>query len=217
VTPLTPPPDAVVFDLDGVIIDSREAVRVAAGDALAAHGLKPRPPHELDRLIGPPTAVGFADLAGATRDSELVGALVDTYHERYDAVYIDLTTLVDGIAGVLRALPVPLAIATSKPVAFVAPLLSHLGIASVFESVSAPGMTSLEEPKRETVARALADLACERGVIVGDRAFDIDAAHANRIRGIGVTWGIGDRAELEGAGADAIVEDPSELVALLGA
>ena len=51
--------------------------------------------------------------------------------------------------------------------------------------------------------------------MIGDRSYDVDAAHANAIRAIGVTWGIGDRAELEAAGADAIVERPAELLALL--
>ena len=52
--------------------------------------------------------------------------------------------------------------------------------------------------------------------MVGDRSFDVVAAHDNGVRAIGVTWGIGDRAELEAAGADVILERPAELLALLG-
>jgi phosphoglycolate phosphatase len=51
--------------------------------------------------------------------------------------------------------------------------------------------------------------------MIGDRHFDIDAARANGIRSIGITWGIGDRAELADAEADLVVERPSELVELL--
>jgi phosphoglycolate phosphatase len=51
--------------------------------------------------------------------------------------------------------------------------------------------------------------------MIGDRSYDVEAAHANAIPAIGVTWGIGDRAELEAAGAEAIVDRPDELLGLL--
>ncbi|MGD1053600.1 MAG: HAD hydrolase-like protein [Candidatus Dormibacteria bacterium] len=47
--------------------------------------------------------------------------------------------------------------------------------------------------------------------VVGDRCFDVAAAHAHSLSAIGVTWGIGSRDELSSAGADVIVDDPSEL------
>ncbi len=76
--------------------------------------------------------------------------------------------------------------------------------------ISAP---ELSEPKAETVARAQLALGARRAVVIGDRRYDIEAARACGLRSIGVTWGIGDRAEL--ADADAIVERPQELLALL--
>ncbi|TML05804.1 MAG: hypothetical protein E6G41_09245 [Actinobacteria bacterium] len=51
--------------------------------------------------------------------------------------------------------------------------------------------------------------------VVGDRSFDVVAAHAHGIRAIGVLWGIGSESELRDAGADAIARSPAELVALL--
>ncbi len=51
--------------------------------------------------------------------------------------------------------------------------------------------------------------------MVGDRLHDIHAAQANALRSIGVLWGYGGRAELEIAGADALVASPSELLDLL--
>ena len=49
--------------------------------------------------------------------------------------------------------------------------------------------------------------------MVGDRSFDIIAAHAHGLPAIGVTWGIGTREELRDAGADAIIDRPDELPA----
>ncbi|MDB5404268.1 MAG: family hydrolase, partial [Rhodopila sp.] len=51
--------------------------------------------------------------------------------------------------------------------------------------------------------------------MVGDRLHDIHAARANGLRSIGVLWGYGCQAELQAAGADAIVASPAEVVDLL--
>ena len=47
--------------------------------------------------------------------------------------------------------------------------------------------------------------------MIGDREHDIRAARANGVRAVGVLWGYGTRAELEGAGADALAATPAEL------
>jgi phosphoglycolate phosphatase len=53
-------------------------------------------------------------------------------------------------------------------------------------------------------------------VMIGDRRDDVEAAKANRVRSIGVTWGYGSRAELELAGAEHIVDSVAELLTHLG-
>jgi phosphoglycolate phosphatase len=67
------------------------------------------------------------------------------------------------------------------------------------------------------IGEALADFGVDPAdtVMIGDRHFDIDGAVANRVRGFGVLWGFGGRAELEQAGAHAIAATPDELTALL--
>jgi len=207
--PLTPPAEAVIFDFDGVIIDSLPAVETAINGALVEHGFEPRPRPEVARCIGPPTLTAFASLTGAAEDSATVAGTVATYHELYARVYLQQTLLVDGIAGVLERLTLPRALATSKELRFVAPLLERFGLR--FDAVSAP---ELSEPKSQTVARALDALGGVDAVVVGDRFYDVDAARANSLRVIGVSWGIGEREEL--AGADFLVDRPEELAALLG-
>lgn len=206
--PLSPPAEAVIFDFDGVIIDSLSPVETAINGALAAHGFPRRAAAEIGRFIGPPTPSAFAELTGTAEDSATVAEAVATYHELFARVYLEQTVLVEGIADVLDGLSLPRALATSKELRFVAPLLEHFGL--TFDAISAP---ELSEPKSQTVARALAALGTEQAVVVGDRFYDVDAARANGLRVIGVTWGIGDREELEGA--DLLVERPAELGALL--
>jgi len=206
--PLTPPAGAAIFDFDGVIIDSRVPVEAAINGALLAHGLPPRSAAETARFIGPPVLEAFAELTGAPENSETVAACVATYHEIFARVYLARTQLVDGMPELLRSLPLPLALATSKTREFVAPLLEQFGLE--FAVVSAP---ALAEPKSETVARAQRALGVDDAVVVGDRHYDIDAARACGLRVIGVTWGIGDREELREA--DFLLERPTELLALL--
>jgi len=213
---LSPPACAAVFDLDGVIVDSRRAVRGAARAALAELGLADPPDAALDRLIGPPARAGFAALLGADPDVPVVTACVEAYHRHYDATYLEATTLVPGMAEALRALTLPLAVATAKALEFTVPLLEALAIADRFRMAAAPALAAEDEPKASILARALASLdagadAC--AVMIGDRSYDIEAARACGVRAIGVTWGIGGRAEL--AGADVLVDVPAQLVALL--
>jgi phosphoglycolate phosphatase len=212
---LSPPPDAAVFDFDGVIIDSRTAVRSAVNETLLERGFPSRPPEVLDRFIGPPVLAAFAELTGEPENSAIVAACAEAYHERYASVYLEQTTLVDGIGAVLAELTLPLALATAKQIEFVRPLLDALGIGAHFGVLCAPTMSELHQRKAVLVERAMSALGAHSGVVVGDTRFDIEAAHANRARAVGVTWGIGDRDELRAAGAEAIVERPAELPSLL--
>lgn len=209
--PASPPPDAVLFDFDGVILDSRAAVCSAINRTLTEHALPTRDARTLERFIGPPILEAFAELAGEAETSATVAALADTYHQRYAEIYLELTTLQAGIEPVLRTLPIRAVLATAKQIEFVHPLLERLGIADCFEAVFAPTLDRLDEAKPQIVARGLKFLRAGAPVLVGDRSYDVDAARANGIPCIGVTWGIGDREELQRAGAAEIVTRPGEL------
>jgi phosphoglycolate phosphatase len=208
---------AVVFDLDGVLIDSHAAVVSATNQALVENGFSSRSPHELRRFIGPPVFEAFEELTGEPRDSPIVATVVERYHEHYQRVYLDQTVLMDGIAPVLSTLSTSrrLAIATSKPDMFVEPLLVVLGVRPFFRAIAAPSVSARDEDKAGTLARALSELGTHRAAMVGDRAFDIEAAHVHGLPAIGVTWGVGSIDELRSAGAEAIASKPADLIPML--
>lgn len=209
---------AVFFDLDGVLVDSRDAIGACLNDALRANGLASVPEAAIAAAIGPPIHEAFAAIV---RDQGAEDGLVDpcvrAYRERYRTVSIERTTTVPGIRTVLQRLAerYTLAIVSSKPYAFAAPLVERLGIAPYFAAVHGPTLEAVAEPKRITLGRALAALDGPRLAMVGDRDHDVVAAAAHGIPTVGVTWGIGTERELRDAGAAAIVREPAELAATL--
>jgi phosphoglycolate phosphatase len=204
-------PTAVIFDLDGCLVDSRAPYLSCVRYAFDKLGLPQRSDEELLPYLGPPFVDGFSELLGVERGAPVVLALIDAYRERYATASLTETTVEPGIPEALGALGPPLAVATSKPRHFAAPLLEAMDLARHFDVIAGPELDHRGETKAETVARALAELGTRDAVMVGDRMFDVIGAHANGIRCIGVTWGIGSLEELLEAGADHIVDHPSEL------
>ena len=210
-------PRAVLFDLDGVLIDSRVAIVRCIEHGLREQGVAVPPAAELERFIGPPLVDAFAELAGP----DLAAACLASYRERYVHSSLEETAAVPGVREALAeiAARVPVAVATTKPRAFAEPLCERLGLAEHLRAIAGPELNAPEEVKTVTVARALAALGFAPGAdvpLVGDRSHDAEAAAPNGIPCVGVLWGIGDEAELRAAGASPIVDRPADLAAALG-
>jgi phosphoglycolate phosphatase len=208
--------DAVLFDLDGVLVDSRAAITGCINHALVEHEFAARPPESLHRFIGPALADAFAELTDHPSESTVVASCLASYRARYVEASLRETIVTPGIEIALGELAqrYRLAVATSKPLAFAEPLLGALGLRPFFAAVAGPDLSAQGESKASTIATALRMLGDQmRAVMVGDRSHDIVGARSRSLPSIGVTWGIGSTKELRDAGADAIVEIPAELAA----
>jgi phosphoglycolate phosphatase len=207
--------DAVLFDLDGVLVDSRTAFVRSINAALAEHGLPERPADELAQYLGPPLHRTMALFAA---DEAQADALVLSYRARYRRTMAAESAVFDGIPEALDELAatMPLVVATSKAAALAEPLLEQLGLRDRFGAVYGPRLQARDEAKSLTIARALEGLPhARRPVMVGDRKFDVLGARAHDLPCVGVLWGIGSEQELREAGAAALVAEPRELVDLL--
>src|SRR5690242_8175889 len=182
-------PTAVIFDLDGVLADSRVPFLNCVNYAFDTLGLPRRSDEELLPYLGPPFVVGFPELLDVEPDDPIVNRMIDLYRERYATASIAQTTNFDGMPEALAALPQRKAVATSKPHVFAEPLIAALGLRKHFDYIAGPDADHHLETKAQTLQRALARLDTQDAIMVGDRRFDVEGAHANGIECIGVTWG----------------------------
>ena len=207
-------PHAILFDLDGVLLDSRAPFARSINGSLAEHGFGERPEDVLHRFLGPPVHETFETLLGPDADADLVQSCVDEYRRRYREVAAELTPIFDGACEMLDDLGAdhPLAVATTKPKPVTVELLEALGLRARFAVVEAPSLEATHEPKHVTVARVLEQLP--GSVFLGDRSTDMEAARMHGLRGIGALWGIGTEEELRAAGADAVAARPADVAPL---
>lgn len=205
---------SILLDLDGTLIDSEPGILASCEAALRALG-HPAGAHDIKAYIGPPLEEMIASLLGA-RGDDRVAEGVAAYRAYYGETGLFDCAPYPGIADAIQTLAdtgARLFVATSKRQDFARRILERIDLARFFETVygSVPGGALDEKPR--LLAHIVAERAIDpaRAVMVGDRHYDIAGARANAMRGLGVLWGYGDRAELEAAGADGFAEQPSDL------
>ena len=209
---------ALLFDLDGCLVDSLASIVRGWELTLRGFGAAPPAPEQMRHLAGPPVDEVARRLM-PDADAPTIAAVIADYRRRSVALAREVPAF-PGIPELLESLHdrgVALGVATSKSIEVAEPVLESLGLRARFELVEG---TPVDEPgtaKATIVGRALARLAPVVPVgLIGDREHDIRGAHAHGIAGFGVLWGYGSREELQAAGADALLAVPADVTALLG-
>ncbi|GAB3188719.1 HAD hydrolase-like protein [Nesterenkonia suensis] len=215
--------DAVVlFDLDGTLVDPAGSITGGIAAALDAHQVPVPDSATLQAMVGPPLAASLLALPGMRE--ELVPDVVEHYRRGYLAHGMAASTVYPGVRDLLaalRAAGATLAVATSKPQPLAERLLEVQGLTAAFDAVAG---SSADESvphagKGPILAAALESLGLAPGqapaVMVGDRRFDVEGAHAHGMPCVGVSWGCAPAGELEAAGSDAVVDDAEGLRAAL--
>lgn len=210
---------ALLFDLDGTLTDPFVGISRCIEYALEKLGRPSPPVEELRWCIGPPLRSVFARLL-ATEDAALIDAGVVHYRDRYATVGKFENTLIPGMAETLELLSsqgLRMAVATSKLESFAVDIVSHFGLARHFEAVHGSRPDGSNADKTALLGQILRQTPLDprRTIMIGDRSHDVVGAKANGVACVGVLWGYGDRAELEEAGAVALVAAPTELPGLI--
>lgn len=210
--------DAVLFDLDGTVVDTiphilasfRHATADVLGDAL--------PDEVLLHHVGVPLA---SQMRLLTDDEETAERLLASYrafnHATHDAMvrlYPSTLTTLESI----RAAGLPMGIVTSKSRMMAWRALDLFDIGRFFAIVVTADDTEEHKPDPRPLLYAAAELGVEprRCVYVGDAPADILAARAAGVLAVAATWGVADRDRLEQAGPNAVIDDIGCVPELLG-
>jgi len=218
---MTMTPRALIFDLDGTLLNTLDDLADSGNAALAALGLPEHPVDAYRLFVG----LGVAELvlrmlpADSRDESTLKRAgalLVDEYKQRWKSKTRPYPGIVEMLSA-LRQADLPICVLSNKPQDY-----TDLTVREFFPDVPFTQVRGSrpEVPNKPHPAGALA-LAGELGlapgqiVFVGDSATDMKTARGAGMLPVGVLWGFRDEAELSGNGARHLIKAPGELLPLL--
>ncbi len=211
-------PKAVLFDLDGTLLDSAPDMLATANAMLAARGRAPITLDVLRPVVSKGSramvSVAFPELGQEARD-----ALVPEFLERYEALIGQHAVLFDGVDGMLEALEAAgcaWGIVTNKPARFTDPLMPLIGLdhaGCVVSGDTTPHPKPHPGPLLEAAKRL--GLAPEQCWYVGDDLRDIQAGRAAGMPTVACQWGYCGATEPLTWEADHLVASPGALLDLI--
>jgi phosphoglycolate phosphatase len=207
----------VLFDCDGTLVDSQNAIAAAMDAAFEAEQLPPPGRAKTLSIVGLSLPEAITTLA-PERPADVRVRLAEGY--RAAAQRLRLASAEDplfpGAEGTIRAFgareELVLGVATGKSLRGVHRLIAHYKWDGLFSTLQTAD-DNPSKPHPGMITRALRETGCEaeRAVMIGDTTFDMQMARAAGVRAIGVSWGYHPVADLRTAGADIIVDTFDQL------
>jgi phosphoglycolate phosphatase len=210
---------AVLFDLDGTLIDSAPDLAGAGNDMRAVRGLAPYPLEHFRPMVGSGARGMMARAFEIGPRDEQFDAMRDEFLQRYETrmtretrIFPDMLPLLE----MLGAWSLPWGIVTNKATRFGEPIVRALGLRAA--TLVCGDTTAHAKPHPEPLLEAARRLGVEPGACayVGDDLRDVQAGRAAGMTTIAVAWGyLGLGDSIEAWGADHIVQSPTQLLKLL--
>jgi phosphoglycolate phosphatase len=211
--------DVVIFDFDGVLVDAGLDIANAMNFVLRELGLPELPPHRIIGFIGRGAGMLVRDSLGEEHAGLLEQALA-MFLERYSRYYLVDTHLYPGVRETLQSLIRAgkiLAIATQKSEPITHAILAGLEIDSCISIVVGPESITHRKPHPESLLRVIqaTRVAARRVLMIGDMPTDIQAGKAAGALTCAVTYGYGERADLQAADPDFMIDEIKDLLVYL--
>lgn len=217
---------AVVFDLDGTLIDSAPQVAAAVNATLIEARRSPLPLATIQSMTGEGARITIERAFQATGGLDAIdlGIAVERYLGHYLAHHVSPDQIFPGVVHVLKDLRgrgTIMGICTNKPGATTRPVLRSLGLDGYFAAVVTADDTQFRKPDGRHVTQTIAAMGAEpsRTVYVGDSNADLLAAQSAGIPAVLVSYGYGGSVQTELAAAciDRFCDLPAVLATLVTA
>ena len=217
-----PPPSAIVFDLDGTLVDTAPDLCAALNYVLAAEGRPPVAAGEMRHMVGDGAAklieLGLA-ASGAVPKAAEVEAWLPVFLDYYRAHIAEHSAPYSGVRETLAQLSrrgLRLGVCTNKSYEITRLLLGELGLDDYFGAVLGGDSLSFRKPDGRHLLGVIEALGASTNdsVMVGDSANDVACARAAGVPVIAVAYGYTRLAPTE-LGADVLIERFAELPAAL--
>lgn len=208
---------AVVFDLDGTLVDSYAALTEAVNHARRTHGLDALTAERVRELVGD----GIERLLQrAFERADVPRSVFESFEARYDEVCCKgsrvLADVEDTLAE-LSGLGVRMAVCTNKPTVFSRKIIDYLGLGPYFRSVVGPDLAGARKPDARHLLYTLDALDCTPAdtLFVGDMTVDVQAARNSGIAVAVIPTGSSSPEQLRSSAPDYFLERFPELVPIV--
>ncbi len=210
---------AVLFDMDGTVLDTLDDLCDSINHSLAEFSLLPVSREHVRQCLGNGAAFLVSHSIPAGSSPELEANVLAFYKPWYDAHCLIKTAPYEGILPMMQSLKdhgLRLAIISNKPNRAVQEL-SDAFFPGLLELSVGESPSVRRKPAPDTVLTAASQigLSVDQCVYVGDSEVDLQTARNAGMDCISVTWGFRDEAQLIEAGASVLVRTPEELESLL--
>lgn len=209
---------AVIFDLDGTLLNTLDDLRDALNYALATQHFPSRGLDEVRRFVGNGNWKLVQRGVPQDADPAAVQAVYDAFLPYYQAHSMDKTRPYLGIAPLLdglKAAGMPMAIVTNKVHAAAVPLCREFFPQIAVVVGSQEGMANKPEPDMVRAALKALGVSARGATYVGDTGVDIATARNAGLACVCVAWGFRTRAEQEAQGGTTFAATPAELLEIL--
>lgn len=210
----------LLFDLDGTLTNPKEGITKSVQYALRHFGIEVADPDTLTPYIGPPLIPSFMEFHGLTQEQALEALQV--YRKRFESVGLFENEVLDGVPEMLCSLKQKgryVAVASSKPEAYVRRILEHFDLLQFFDEVVGASMDEKLSAKKDIIGEALRRMGKSPGdrdvLMVGDRMHDVEGAKLCGLDSLGVYTGFAPEGELEEAGATYVFHTIKEMADFL--
>ena len=208
---------AVLFDLDGTLVDSYTALAEAVNHARRTHGLPDLSSARIREFVGE----GIERLLQrAFERTDVPHSVLTAFESRYDEVCCKESKVLTDVEATLQSLSdldVKMAVCTNKPTVFSKKILDFLNLSRHLEAIVGPDLAGARKPEAKHLLYTLDTVQCTAGeaLFVGDMPIDVRAARNSGIDVAVVTTGSSTREQLVLSEPDHMLERFGDLLKIV--